>query len=142
MSSSVVIRFNITIAGSPIAFAQPFATPFLTLEEPPAVYDVQVPAAGSAVLWHGAPLPDDFDILALTSDQSCDVDFSVDDNFDALFTLFLRAGGYPLILDGSDTQIIVGVNAAAGTTITNIRARNRNADTVANVSVLLGKKVA
>lgn len=139
MSSSVVIRFNITVAGSPIAFAQPFATPFLTLEEPPAIYDVQIAASGTATLWDGAPLPDDFDILAMTSDQSCNVEFSVDDG-DGVFTLFLRAGGYPLVLDGSDSYV-GGLSGALGS-ITSIRAKNRNTDTVANVSVLLGKKVA
>lgn len=139
MSSSVVIRFNITVAGSPIAFAQPFATPFLALEEPPAIYDVQILANDTALLWEGAPLPNDFDILAITSDQSLDVEFEVEDG-DSFFTLFLRAGGYPLVLNGSDSYV-GGLSGSLGS-ITSIQAKNRNTDTVANVSILLGKKEA
>lgn len=139
MSSNIVIRFNIQVAGAQVPFGQPFAPPFLELEEAPSQYDVQVAANASAMLWDGEPLPSDFDVLAITADQSCDLEFSVNEG-ESLFTLFLRAGGFPVVLEGSESY--VGGLGGALENITSVQVKNRNTDTVANVSVLLGKKAA
>src|SRR5690242_16375620 len=99
MSSNIVQRFNIQIAGEPIAFAQPFSPPVLDLEEPPARYTVVIDADATTSLWAGAPLTTTFDVLAIVSDQDLDVKFTVGSSA-SFFTLFVRGGGYPLMLQG------------------------------------------
>lgn len=146
MPSSILTRFTISVAGAPLVFGQPFATPTLTLEEDPSVYVVQLAASATGTLWNGDPLPTTFDTFAATADQDCDLEFVVDggagDEFH--FTLFLRGGGYPLLLCGDDSyagQSGTQDSFTSGTlkAITKINAKNRNTTTVCNISILIGK---
>jgi len=147
--SNLIVRFAATVAGSPIDFANPFFVPALTLEAEPALYNVVVPAATAAMLWDGVPLTDDFDALIVVSTTDCDIEFTVDGGNPAEyhFTLFSRGGGFPLVLWGSEVYAGQAGTEDAFTfgtvkNITTIRALNRDADTDAVVSVLLGKESA
>lgn len=136
-SSTLVQRYNFSVAGEPVAFANPFAVAALVLEEPPAHYTVVIPASSTATLWGGVPLTTTFDVLAIVSDQSVDVRFAVNSGASA-FTLFVRAGGYPVILQGDDSYVSGDMGGVLGA-ITMITAKNRNTELPANVQVLIGK---
>lgn len=139
-SSTLVQRYNFNVAGEPVEFANPFAVAALTLEEPPARFTVVIPASGTSTLWGGVPLTTTFDVLAIVSDQSLDVRFAVNSGASA-FTLFVRAGGYPTILQGDDSYVNGDMGGTLGN-ITMITAKNRNTLVVANVQVLIGKLAA
>lgn len=136
--SSITQRFVFSVAGQPLSLANQFALPVLDLEEQAALYDVSVGADSTSTLWDGAPLPTTFDVLALVSEQSCDIEFTVNSGA-SLFTLFLRGGGYPLVLQGDDSYVEGDTGGTLGT-ITMIRAKNRNTLDATIVTVLLGKQ--
>jgi hypothetical protein len=140
------VRFNIGVGGAQSAFATKFPTPFLSLVTDPSVYDVALIGGGSDTIWDGAPLSTTFDMLVMTADQDCDIEFTVDggEADEYHFTLFLRGGGFPLIIPGDEVYAgQTGTQDAFtnGTVkkITKIRALNRNAAVAAVVSVLIGK---
>ena len=146
MPSSILTRFTINVAGSPLVFGQPFATPTLTLEEDPNLYTVQLAASATATLWAGAPLVTTFDTFAATADQDCDLEFVVDGGAgdEHHFTLFLRGGGFPLFLCGDGSyagQTGTQNSFTSGTLkkITKINAKNRNTTLVCNITILIGK---
>lgn len=146
MPSSILTRFTISVAGQPLVFGQPFAAPTLVLEEDPSVFTVQLAAASSGTIWAGAPLPTQLDVIALTSDQDCDIQFVIDGGAgdESHFTQFLRAGGFPLLTCGGQAYTgQTGTQDAfvSGTLkfISKITALNRNSTTVCNISVLVGK---
>jgi len=146
VSSNISTRFAVTVAGQPIQFANPFFVPSLTLEADPAIYDVVLAVSTAGTVWDGVPLPDDFDVLVMQSTTDCDVEFTVDggETDEYHFTLFLRGGGFPLMLTGSEAYAgQVGTEDAFtfGTVknITKIRALNRDTAIEAVLSVLLGK---
>lgn len=140
MSSSVVQRYNFLVAGEPIAFANPFAVLSTSLDNPPSVYTVSVAADSTAVLWNGLPLPSTFDVFAVVSDQNIDCEFTVDSGA-SKFTLFVPAGGFPLVLQGDDSYQSGNLAGTLGV-ITEVRAKNRNTTTLANVQVLIAKAAA
>ena len=128
-------------------FGQPFATPTLTLEEDPSVFSVALPVAGTAALvWQGAPLPSLCDVMAFTSDQDCDLEFTIDGGAgdERHDTHFCRGLGFPLIICGR--QAYAGQSGTqdafvSGTlkNITKIRAMNRNTTTTGTLACLIGK---
>jgi len=136
MSSSIIFRTYPTVAGSPVAFSTPFPTPALDLATDPAIYEVPITAAGTVTLWDGAPLSTTYDVLMLLCDQTLDVEFSVNSGA-SLFTLVVKAGGFPTVLWGSDAYV-GGLSGSLGA-VTSIRAKNRNTTTAGTISVLLGK---
>jgi hypothetical protein len=150
MSSSITTRFNVLVAGEVFpSFANPFFVPAMTLEAAPAIYDVVLAASAAGTVWDGTPLPDDFDVLLMQSTTDCDIEFTVDggEADEYHFTLFLRGGGFPLALTGSEAYAgQTGTQDAFtnGTVknITKIRALNRDDTNAATISVLLGKEAA
>jgi hypothetical protein len=119
--------------------------PQLSLDAPPARYDVAIDPESSETLWDGSPLPPDFDVLWLQSDSDVDVEFTVDggEAGEHQFTLFLRGGGFPIAIPGSRsyTRVNAGDDSFVDGTvgqITKVRANNADTEDTATVSVLIG----
>lgn len=132
MSSSIRPRLSIDIAGEPYQFAQPFTMTFMQTATTPAVYQVEVPAASTAVVWSSTFPTDEIDFIALMSDADVTLTVEVDGGGADDFTLFLRGGGFPVSLCGVPT----------GSEITSISAANANTTSSAFVSVCVAKESA
>lgn len=145
MSSSMRTRFTLEVAGQPYPFAQPFVQTFLTLEEDPAQYQVLVAANSVATIWDEAPTST-FDFIALQADRDCHVEFTVDggQSDEYHFTVFVRGGGFPVVIPGGQSYAGQTGSQSAFTngTLKNItRVKAFNPDTVnsATVSAFVAK---
>lgn len=130
MSSSLKPRLTIDIAGQPYQFAQPFTSPFLELAQSPLQSEVIVPAAGSATLWDGVPPFSTLDFAAFIADRDVTLTFAVDGGGADDFVLFLRGGGFPVVVHG----------VASGSEITTITAANADTDNAALVTQLIAQE--
>ena len=146
MASSIRTRLTIDVAGQPIQWSQPFVQTFLTLAQAPAQYDVTIDADSSAVIWDGTPLGVTFDFIALQSDRDCHVEFVVNggqvDEYH--FTLFLRGGGFPIVVPGGQSYAGQAGTQSAFTfgtlrEITKVNALNPDVDFPAVVSALVAQ---
>jgi hypothetical protein len=148
VSAHLTHRYAVSVSAGGVSndFAQPFVAPQLTLDAPPARYQVSVAPETSVTVWDGTPLPSDFDVLWMQSDNDVDVEFTVDggDAGEHQFTLFLRGGGFPIAIPGSRsyTRVDAGddsfVDGTVGS-ITQIRAHNADTEDTALIDVLIGQ---
>lgn len=136
MSSSIITRFNLTVAGEPISFANPFIVPSLALEENPAITTFVLPPSTTVQLWDGSHPFTSFGVWAALATGDCDVEFLVNDG-QSVLTHFLRGGGYPIYLPGN-ASYVGGLSGTLGS-ITSINAKSRNTLINIQLTQLIGK---
>lgn len=129
MSSSITARFQFTVAGDPVPFANPFAAPTLALAADPVRAGVAIAASGSVVLTPGVgALPATIDFLVLSADQDCTV------------TVVTSAGTFTLPLTGNSLPLVLPAGLVTGvTTLTSVTIANLNTLTIANLEMIAGQ---